>query len=127
MKRLDRTLAREIKAANGDGSREAKFSLLHKIDDAVKDFSTPNVIRDFDQLLVKHGRAVTAICIAATIWERRERLEGWQLTWAQEVIDLWTTKPKTENGIGRAYIDDGLHPTRICEYAGQFIRLNSED
>lgn len=127
MYKLDRTLAKEIKAANGDGSREAKFSLLHRIDEAAKDFSTPDVIRDFDRLLAKHGRAVTAICIAATIWLRLERLDGWQFLWAQQVLEQWTTKPKTENGISRAYINDGLHPTRICEYAGQFIRLNSEN
>ena len=27
----------------------------------------------------------------------------------------------------RANIDDGLHPTRICEYAGEFIRLTTEE
>lgn len=123
---LDRTLAKEIRALNSDGSREAKFSLLHRIDLAVKDFSSPQVISRFDELLRNHGRAVTAICIAATIWTRRERLDNWQLSWAQQVLDLWTTKPRTETGISRANIDDGLHPTRICEYAASFIRLTTE-
>ncbi len=126
MNQLDRTLAREIRAANGDGSREAKFSLLRKVEQAAQDFSTPDVIRIFDSLLVKHGRAVTAICVAATLWMRRERLDGWQLRWARQVLDLWTTKPKTETGVGRAYIDDKLHPTRICEYAASFINLTTE-
>ena len=126
MNTLDRTLAREIKLANGDGGREAKFALLHKIEQAAADFSTPQIMTAFDDLLRKHGRAITAICIAATIWQRRERLDNWQLTWARQVLDLWTTKPKTETGIMRAYIDDKLHPTRVCEYAGSFIRLTTE-
>ena len=47
MKTLDRTLAKEIKAANGDESREAKFSLLHKIHKAVEDMSTPDIAERF--------------------------------------------------------------------------------
>ena len=122
--KLDRTLAKEIKAANGDGGREAKFSLLRKIDEARKDMSTPEVMTQFNDMPRKHGRAVTAICVAATLWSRRDRLDGWRLKWAAEVLDLWTTKPPS--GVSRAVIDDGLHPTRICEYAAGFINFTTE-
>lgn len=122
--KLDRTLAKEIKAANGDGGREAKFSLLRKIDEARKDMSTPEIMTQFNDMPRKHGRAVTAICVAATLWSRRDRLDGWRLKWAAEVLDLWTTKPPS--GVSRAVIDDGLHPTRICEYAASFINFTTE-
>lgn len=128
MKTLDRTLAKEIKAANGDEGRDAKFALLHKIHEAVKDMSTPDIAERFDEMLVKHGRAVTAICIAATLWTRKERLElsGWELMWATKVLELWTTKPKSETGVGHACIDDQLHPTRILEYASSFMECTTE-
>ena len=124
MKTLDRTLVKEIKAAIGDGSREAKFALLKKIDAAAEEMSTPEIRERFNEMLVKHGRAVTAICVAATIWERRDRLDDWRIDWATEVLELWTTKPAS--GVIRAYIRDDLHPTRICEYAYSFINLTSE-
>ena len=128
MKTLDRTLAKEIKAANGDESREAKFALLHKIHKAVKDMSMPDIAERFDEMPARHGRAVTAICIAATLWMRKERLElgGWELMWATKVLELWTTKPKSETGVGHACIDDQLHPTRILEYAASFMECTTE-
>lgn len=128
MKTLDRTLVKEIKAANGDGGHDAKFALLHKIHKAVKDMSTPDIAVRFDEMLVKHGRAVTAICTAATLWMRKERLElsGWELMWATKVLELWTTKPKSETGVGHANIDDRLHPTRILEYAASFMECTME-
>ena len=129
MKTLDRTLAQEIKKANGDGGREAKFALMKKIDAAAKEMSRTDIRTQFNELAIKHGRAVTAICIAATIWIRRERLEltGWRIRWAQEVLACWTTKPKTVDGLHRAYIDDGIHPTAILDYAASFINFSSED
>lgn len=123
---LDRTLEKEIKAANGDGSRDAKFALLHKIEAAAKDMSTPEIRERFNEVLVKHGRAVTAICVAATLWIRRDRLDDWQIQWATQVLNLWTTRPRTETGISRAYIDDGIHPTHLCEYAASFINCTKE-
>ena len=123
--KLDRTLEKEIKAANGDGSREAKFELLRKIKEAQKEFSTPKVITSFTEISRKHGRAVTAICVAATLWARRDRLEGWRLRWAELVLVLWTTKPAI-SGSDCAVINDGLHPTRICEYAASFINYTTE-
>ena len=129
MNKLDRTLSQEIKKANGDGSREAKFALLNKIHAAAKDMSTTAIRTQFDGLLRKHGRAVTAICVAATIWMRKDRLglTGWRLRWAQEVLACWTTKPKTIEGLHHAYIDDGIHPTAILDYAASFINFTTED
>lgn len=122
---LDRTLAKEIRALNGDGSRKAKFELLHKIDEASKEFSTPEIITAFAEISRRHGRAVTAICVAATLWARRDRLDGWRLKWAELVLELWTTKPSI-SGSDRAVIDDGVHPTRICEYTANFINCTTE-
>ena len=31
------------------------------------------------------------------------------------------------NTVEDAYIDGGIHPMRICEYAGGFIRLTTEE
>ena len=123
--KLDCTLAKEIRAVNGDGSREARFRFLKKLDAAKKDFSSVDVMETFGESLKRHGRAATAICVAVTLWERRERLEGWRLSWAKAVLNLWTNcSPSNYN---RAYIDDGLHPSRICEYAASFIRMNTEE
>lgn len=121
---LDRTLVKDIKAAVGDGSRTARFSLLNRIERAAE-ASSPGICKTFDALLREHGRAVMAICVAATLEARRERLEGWQIHWARTVLDLWTTHP-TWSRYSRAVIHDGLHPTRICEYARPFIRCTTE-
>ena len=121
--KLDSTLVREIRAANGDGGQDAKFALLHKIDDAQREMSTPKVRTEFNEILRRHGRAVTAICVAATLVSRKERLNNWNVQWAEAVLNLWSTKPAS--GIDRATIDDGLHPSRICEYAGPFIKLTT--
>ena len=122
---LDRTLAKEINGLNGDRSRDAKFALLAKIDAAAKDMSNPNIAGSFDKMLGKHGRAVVAICVASTLWTNKERLDNWQIKWAMQVLDEWKLKPMS--GVERAVINDGLHPTRICEYAGAFINFTSEN
>ncbi len=125
---LDRELAKEIRQANGDGSREAKFALLARIRAAAKDMSSPEIKERFSiEMCIKHGRAVVAICVASTLWLKRERIDGWQLQWARDVLDLWTTRPRTETGgYDNAYIDDQLHPTAICEYAAPFINGTTE-
>ena len=123
--KLDRTLAREIKALNGDGTRGARLDTLNKVRAASKDLSVPKVREQFNDCLKTHGRAVTALCVASTLYTRRERLDEWGLTWALSVLNLWTNK--MPSFIDRASIDDGLHPTRICEYAGSFIRLTTEE
>ena len=43
---------------------------------------------------------------------------------AGEVLKLWTNRP---GDIPCLYIHDNLHPSRIEEYAGSFIRLTTEE
>ena len=124
--KLDRTLVREINSLIGNGSREAKFAMLKRIDAAKKDLSTPQVRSAFDVCLRKHGRAVVAVCVAATLDARKDRLDYWGWRWAHEVLSLLPKNITPEN-LGRAHIDDGIHPTAICDYAGSFIRLTTEE
>lgn len=119
---LDRELAREIKrAAPERKDREAYFAFAKKVKSAKADMSTTKIRECFDGLSEKHGRPVTAIVVAATLWMRRERLDRWKLKWAMEVLDCW---PHTPGLLDDAAIDDGIHPTAICDYAGDFIRMN---
>lgn len=130
MNQLDRTFIKDLKVANGDESREAKFALLKKIDAVVKEMSScDNIEKSLVEMCVKYGRAVVGICLAATIFLRKDRLEiwgTWPLTWAIKVLDLWTTKPRTETGIDRAYIHDNRHPDKILEIAIPFINNTTE-
>lgn len=126
--KLDSDLARAIKKeANGDGSREARFAFLKRVEAANKALSSPEVARGgFEAAMKEHGRVPVTICAAATLYNRRERLDGWGLWWALEVLNLWTNR--TPGGIDRATIrDEMLHPTSICDYAGSFIRLTTEE
>lgn len=128
--KLDNTLAREIRAqANGNGSREAKFAFIKKIRGASKLISAPDVIRSgkITEATRIYGRAAVAICFAATLYQRRERIDFWGFDWATEVLKLWANR--APHGLGDAIISDGLHPTRICDsdYAGNFIRLTTEE
>ena len=123
--KLDGTFAREIeKTTNGDGSREARFAFLNPARDAAKRLSTPNVRNDFDDVLREYGRATVGLCVAVTVWERRDRLESRTVRWAEEVLKLWTNRPHDNLCL---FINDGLHPTRIEEYAGSFIKLTTEE
>ncbi len=123
--KIDREPAKEIKAANGDGSREAKVALVQRVRAANKDLSTPTVTTGFNDAIKKHGRVPVALCIAGTLYARRERLDRWGFAWAEEVLKLWTNRPPSYIQI--ATINDGLHPTRICEYAGSFVRAVIEE
>jgi len=124
MMEIDDTLAKEIKALGGDGSREAKFALLKKLDAARADLSTTKIRETFNSALKKHGRAVVAICVAVTLDARRDRLDHWEWHWALSVIALLPCS-FTRNNYMRAYIDDGIHPTAICDYARELIRATS--
>ena len=69
---------------------------------------------------------MTALVIASTLYQRRERLDNWGLLWARAVLELWTNRGRTF--VERACIDDWFyHPTKICEYAGSFIRVTTEE
>jgi hypothetical protein len=120
--KLDRALAREIsKAANECESR----AFMRKIRETKKSLSTPDVCHAFGECISKCGRVPVAICVAATIIKRRDRLRAQTVRWAEAVLALWKNKPDDIDCI--AYIDDNLHPTRIEEYAGSFIRLMTEE
>ena len=121
---LDRDFTKEIRACNGDGSREAKFAFLAKLDVAKCDLSTLDVTRTFMDCVTKHGRAVVAICVAATLQERQKRLDRWKMEWADAVLECWTNR--APSNVARAVINDGLRPSKIQVYAGQFIRLTEE-
>ena len=124
--KLDGDFVREVrKKANGDGSREARFAFIKEVKEARKKLSTPEVRRTFGECIKEYGRVPVAICVAATIIERRDRLETRTVRWATSVLELWTNKPFS--GIVFAHIHDNLHPTRIEEYAGEFIRLTTEE
>ena len=121
---LDRCLAREIKRAAPDRrDREAYFAFVGKLRDACDEMSCTDVLYHFNDMLNKHGRVVTAIVIAATLWSRMGRLDGWKLNWAIDVNDCWQ---HTEYLLSEIAIRDELHPSRICEYAGSFIRATEE-
>ncbi len=123
--KLDRTLANDIKKqANGDGSRDARFAFLKRGEAAQKALSTTQVQTVYNAALKEFGRVPVAVCTAVTILERQDRLNEYAVKWAREVLKFWTNRPRD---ILVAYIDDGLHPTRIEEYAGDFIRLTTED
>lgn len=123
--KLDRTLANDIKKqANGDGSRDAKFAFLKRVKAAQKALSTTQVQTVYSAALKEFGRIPVAVCTAVTILERQDRLNEYAVKWAREVLKLWTNRPRD---ILVACINDGLHPTRIEEYAGDFIRLTTEE
>ena len=123
--KLDRTFSRELsKLANGDGSREAKFDFLTKARAARKALSTPEVMRGaFDDAVKEYGRAAVGVCLAVTIWERRDRLTDRAVQWARAVLEVWTNRPANMLTV---YIDDNIHPTKIEVYAGEFMRLTTE-
>ena len=124
--KLDGDFVREVrKKANGDGSREARFAFIKEAKEARKKLSTPEVRRTFWECIKEYGRVPVAICVGATIIERRDRLKTRTVRWATSVLELWTNKPYS--GIAFAHINDNLHPTRIEEYAGEFMRLTTEE
>jgi hypothetical protein len=124
--KLDRTFSREVsKIANGDGSREARFAFKAKVEEAKRRLSTPKVREIFGDCIKEFGRVPVAICAAVTIYERRDRLEYKTVCWAMEVLKLWTNC-RFQNLLF-AYIDDGLHPTRIEEYAWELMKLTTQE
>lgn len=127
--RLDQTFSKEIqRVANGDGSRDAQWAFRSTVLLAQEMLSTPKVRTLFDRCIKTYGRVPVAICVAVTIIVRHERLEPKSYQWALEVMRLWTNRPsKPIREFWFAVIDDGLHPTRIEEYAGSFMRLTTEE
>ena len=124
--KLDRTLAREIRSLGGDGSRAAKFALLRRIDAVRADLSTPQVMTNFDDCVMKHGRAIVAVCVAATLNARHDFIGDWKIYWIDGVLNVLPSCI-TQQNLERAVIDDGLHFSRVCEYARSFILATSEE
>lgn len=124
MTKLDRTFSAELRKLNGDGGRDAKFATLKRVKEAKRSLSTPEVICNFNECVKVHGRSIVALCVASTLYCRKERIDSWGYDWAKEVISLWTNRGGCF--LEEANIDDGLHPTRICDYAKSFIKLTTE-
>lgn len=123
--KLDRTFSAEIKKANGDGSRGARFAFMKPAKAAAKELSTTDVFKVFNDVLRHYGRAAVGVCVAATIMERRDRVGPETVRWAMEVMSLWTNRAPIN--VGGVIINDGLHPCKIESYAGSFISLTTEE
>lgn len=121
--KLEKCFEREVRKINGDGSREARFAFLNPAKAAAKELSTPSVASVYGECIKKYGRVTVAICTAATIAERRDRLEFNTVLWANEVLKLWNNRP---SDISCVAIRDGLHPTRIEEYAQSLIKITTD-
>ena len=80
----------------------------------------------FSDCIRKHGVAAVAVCVATTLKERKERIDYWGYAWAQKVLAVLPQNITTMN-LDRAYIDDGIHPTAICDYSESLIRLTTEE
>lgn len=121
--KLDRLLAKEIKEANGDGTRATRFPFLNEVRAVIDECSTVKVYEVFPECFKRHSRAAIAVAVALTISRRRDRLNAAPVRWADEVLKLWTNRPMSLDYMSFA---DNLHPSRIEEYAGEFIRVTTE-
>ena len=110
---LDQTLKAEIKEANGD-----KFVFLRQVQKVAGEMDLPK----FGDVLKNNSRAAVAVCLAATILANRWDLHRWAVEWARQVMSSWANCPRDTTV---AVADIGLHPSRIEEYAGNFIRSSS--
>lgn len=126
--KCDETLLREVSRMAGKSKAErlafvgqcAAFS--YALGKAIKNNNgLLNLKTIYDRITLQYPRTVNACCLAATI-ALRDGTSQSAKEWAQGVLDAW--KP-LESHKQRAYIDDNLHPSRIEEYAGSFIRCTS--
>lgn len=118
--KLDTTFTRELKKINGDGSREARFAFFTPARTAARELSNIHVCDIFSEVACKYNRTTIAVVLAATIIDRRDRLNYDTVRWAQEVMSFWTNR--TPSQVDSVIIRDGIHPTKIEQYAGSFIR-----
>lgn len=120
---LDKLFAKEIKSiVNKTNDREEVRAFYTKLEKVSKEMSTPDIMNTFDEMLKKHGRALVGLCVAVTIDYRRNRLLSEYVTWADEVLKLW----KCRSGfVARGVINDGLHPSRIEQYARSLVKATS--
>ena len=120
---LDSELAREIRRANGDGTRAAGLELLRRVKGAKADLSSPDVLDHFGDALRKHGRVPVAICVGVTAVLRADSLNRWIVDWGRDVLQQWAYRPLDMTA---ALIEDNLDPSRIEEYAGGFVRATTD-
>lgn len=124
--RLDRNFERESKKTfNGDCSREYKAQMISLASIAAREMSSTAIARTFDTYLKRYGRSIIALCVAATVIDRADRLSPVTVDWAHNVMHLWTNRGPTSTA--RLIIRDGLHPTKIESYAGNLIKYTMED
>lgn len=122
---LDDVLAREIQKFVGTGNPpESRAPVNTTLREVAKDMERITRYDDSPlyECLKKYGRAAVAICIAATLYERRERLGNWGLRWALEVLGTWPWR--NTNFICNGLIGGNSHPTAICTWAQSFMKLN---
>lgn len=122
---LETTFQKEInKIANGDGGINHRRAFRQTLRAVNAELSSPRVMDQYGACISKYGRVPVAICTAVTILSRQDRLYDTTVMWARKVLELWTNKyPNLDSLI----IDDGLHSTRIEEYARELILLTTED
>lgn len=121
--KLDREFEKElIQQSNGDGTIESHRSFLKVLRAVKKDLSSIDAPKRYDACIRTYGRVAVAICTAVTITAWEERHDTRTVLWAREVLKCWTNRAKD---ILEFFIDDGLHPTRIDDYALSFIRMTS--
>jgi len=116
---LKKDFTQELNQANGNGTPEARYAFLNTARAAARELSATSVMEKFDGILEKYGRAAVAVCVAVTIDRRRNRVEPRTVQWAVAVLSIWQGRPSVYSGL---YINDQLHPSKVEQYAGDFIR-----
>lgn len=105
-------------------NREEYLRFINKLNDCCKEMSTIDIRDRFDELATKHGEVVTALVVAATLLARHDSIGGWRGEWAEDMCQAWVMLRDRADALA---IRDNLNPTRICEYASEFIRKHSKD
>ena len=123
--KLDRELVRELKKANGDGTRATRFEFLNNVRGAAKMMSCTDAPKKMNDALKIYGRSAVACTLAATILARQDRLSRRSVIWAQNILSIWTNHGTLDGCL----IEDGLHPTKIeyPKYAGDFIEITIDE
>lgn len=105
---------------------------------AHKFFKTEKAAQDFQK---KHGGALYVNVPSSRTRETTAWKPAWLSCLRLNARPVWTAgtgsghmkvlsalpQSITLRNFERAHIEDGLHPTAICDYAGPFIRLTTEE
>ena len=118
--KLDRTFVTEInKVTANDGTSAGRAAVKTRLRACAAAMSTIDIDEKLNDIIKEHGRAAVGICIAQKCagehYEDRhdERLCSWSR--------LVLAACKTELGDNGTY-NDGLHPTRVDDYAACLIK-----